>query len=80
MKLWQDGDYSEMANFSIMLDSIKLTLILLGIRVKLLSGMKVFIQYVIIIYQNWTIYMYVALVLKETTTDILYKFPNFVRR
>ena len=47
LKLWQDGDYSEMANFSIMLDYIKLTLILLRIRVKLLSGMKVFIQYVI---------------------------------
>ena len=47
------------------------------IRVQLFSGMRVFLQYVIIIDQSWTIYTYVALVLKETTTTILYKYPHF---
>ena len=39
--------------------------------------MRVFVKYVIIIDQNWTKYKYVDLVLKETTTHILYKPPHF---
>ena len=56
---------------------LKLTLILLDIRVQLISVMKVFVKYVIIIYQNWTIYTYVDLSLQETTTHIIYRYPNF---
>ena len=59
---------------------LKLPLILLGIRVQPLSGMRGFLQYGIIIHQKWYIYTYVALVLKETTIHILYKSPHFVRR
>ena len=47
------------------------------IEVKLLSGMKGFVQYVLIIDQNWTIYRYVVLLLMETMTHILYKSPHF---
>ena len=49
----------------------------MGVQVQILSGIRGFLQGVIIIDQNWTIYMYVALVLKGTTTNIQYKSPNF---
>ena len=39
--------------------------------------MRGFVQYVIIIYQNWIIYTYVAFVLKETVSNILYKSFHF---
>ena len=39
--------------------------------------MNRFVQYVIIIYQNWTVYTYVYFVLKETLSNILYKSPCF---
>ena len=39
--------------------------------------MRGFVQYVIIIYQNWTIFTYVSLVLKETVSNILYKYLHF---
>ena len=59
------------------LDSLKFYLRLLGILVQILPEMKEFVQYVTIIYQNWTIYTYVALVLKETVINILYKSLHF---
>ena len=49
----------------------------MGIQVQLLSEMRVFVQYDIIIDQNRTIYMYVSLVLKDTVSNILYKLPHF---
>ena len=57
-------------------NSLKLTQILLGIRVKQLQGMREFVQYVIIINQNWNMYMYVSLVLNKSTTSILYELPH----
>ena len=60
-----------------MSDYLKLPLRLLGIQVKLLSEIRGFVQYVITIYQNWTIYTYVTLVLKETVSKIMYKYPHF---
>ena len=39
--------------------------------------MRGFVKSVIIIHQNWTEYMYVALVLKDTMTHILLKPPHF---
>ena len=38
--------------------------------------MRGFVQYAIIIDQNWTIYTYVALVPKDSTAYILYKSPH----
>ena len=38
--------------------------------------MRIFVQYAIIIYQNWTMYKSVALVPKDSTTHILYKSPH----
>ena len=58
-------------------NSIKLPLRLMGVLVQLLSVMRRFVQYVIIIDQNWDIFTYVALLLKESTTYILYKSPHF---
>ena len=63
----------------IIINPLKLPLILLGIRVQLLSGMRVFVNYVIIINQKWTKYTYIVLVLKENMTSILYKFPDFCK-
>ena len=40
----------------------------MGIRLQLLSAIRCIVEYVIIIFQNLTIYKYVALVIKETTT------------
>ena len=57
-------------------NSLKPTLILLGMSVKFISVIRGFVKYVIIIYQNWTIYTYVALVLKENTTHMHYKYPH----
>ena len=68
------GGYTEVL---LIINYITLPLILQWIRVKLLSGMRVFVQHGIIIYQNWTIYTYLDLVLKETTTHIPYKPPHF---
>ena len=59
------------------LDYLKLHLILMGILVQLLTEMRVFVRYVIIIYQNWTIYAYLDLVLKGIVRNILYKSPHF---
>ena len=39
--------------------------------------MRGFVQYVIIIYQNWTIYTYGYLIIKETVSNIPYKSINF---
>ena len=47
----------------------------MGIRLQLLSAIRCIVEYVIIIFQNLTIYKYVALVIKETTINITYKFP-----
>ena len=58
------------------LNSIEINLISLGIRVQLLSVIRGFVQYVIIIDQDWTMYTYVHLVLKESTTYIMYKSPH----
>ena len=58
-------------------NSIKPPLSFLGIPVQLLSEMKGFVQYAIIIDKHWTIYTYVALVLKQSTTYILYNSPHF---
>ena len=58
-------------------NSIKIPIILMGVLVQQLSVMRIFVQYVIIIDQNWDIYTYVALLLKESTTYILYKSPHF---
>ena len=68
-KKWNMG--SNIFNF------IKLSLRLMGILVQLLSVMRVFVNYVIIIYWNWIKYTYLYLVLKENTTHILYKSPHF---
>ena len=38
--------------------------------------MRGFVRYAIIIYQNWTMYKYIALVIKDSTTYILYKSPH----
>ena len=56
---------------------IKLHIILIGIIVQLLSGMRVFVHYNIIMDQNWTIHTYVSLVLKKSTTYILYNPSHF---
>ena len=56
---------------------LKLSLILLFIRVQLISGMRVFVNCIIKIYQNWTKYIHVDLVLKETVGNILYKSTHF---
>ena len=61
------------------MNSIYIHLRLLGIRVKLLFGMRGFIYYSIIIDLKWTMYMHVALVLKKITTYILYNPLLFVR-
>ena len=65
-------------------NSLKLSLILLGIWVQILSWMKVFVKFFIIISPNRTKYMYVDLVHKENVThqtqlydNILYKCPIF---
>ena len=63
--------------FHVILYFIKPLLRLMGIAVQLLPEMRGFLQYVLIIYQNWTIYTYVALVLKETVINILYKYLHF---
>ena len=36
----------------------------------------IYTLYVIIFYQNWTKYMYVALVLKGTMSNIIFKYPH----
>ena len=64
-------------NLFIIINFLKLPLILLGIRVQLLSVVRVFVNYVIIIHQNWTKFMHVVLVLRENMTFILNKFPHF---
>ena len=51
----------------------------MSIRLRHLSGMRVFVQYVIIIVQKWAMYTHVALVLKESLTHILLKPLIFVR-
>ena len=53
------------------INEIKLTLRLMWIRVQPLSGTRGFVQYVIIYHQNWPIYTYVDMLLKETMTHIL---------
>ena len=47
------------------------------VLLKLLSRMRLFVKNFIIIDQNWTKYTYVALVIKETVSNILYKYPHF---
>ena len=49
----------------------------MGILIELVSEIRGFVDYVIIIYQNWTIYTYVALLLRETVSNILYKSLHF---
>ena len=66
-------------NLFIIINSLKIPLILLAIRVQLLSVMRGFVNYVIIIHQKWTKFMHVVLVLKENITCILYKFPHFCK-
>ena len=39
--------------------------------------MRGFVKYVIIIYKNWIIYTYIALVFKETVSNTLYKPLHF---
>ena len=63
----------------IIINSLKLPIIILGILVQLLSVMRVFVNYVIIIHQNWAKFMHVVLVLKENMTCILYKLPHFCK-
>ena len=43
---------------------INITLMIIGIQVQLLSGMRGFVQCAIIIDQNWTMYIYLSLVIK----------------
>ena len=63
----------------IIINCFKLPLILLGIWVQPLSGMRGFVNYVIIIHQKWTKYKYVVLVLKENKTRIIYRFSHFLK-
>ena len=63
----------------IIINSLKIPLILIGIIVQLLSVMREFVNYAIIIHQKWTKFMHVVLVLKENITCILYKFPHFCK-
>ena len=73
----------------IIINYLKLPLVLLGILVQLLSVMRVFVNYVIIIHQKLTKFMHVVLVLKENMhvllvlkenmTRIPYKFPHFCK-
>ena len=51
----------------------------MGSRVQLLSGIRGFVNYVIMINQKWTKCTYVFLVLKKIMTCIIYKFPNFCK-
>ena len=39
--------------------------------------MRRYVQYVIIIHQNLTMYMYVDLILKKTVSNIIYKYTHF---
>ena len=66
-------------NIFIIINSLKLPLILLGILVQLLSVMRGFVNYVIIIHQKWIKFMYVFLLLKENIISILYKLPHFCK-
>ena len=66
-------------HFFVIINSLKLLLILLVIPVQLLSVMRGFVSYVIIIHQKWTIFMYIVLLIKENMTCILYKFPHFCK-
>ena len=49
----------------------------MGILIELVSEIRGFVDYIIIIYQNWTIYTYVALLLREIVSNILYKSLHF---
>ena len=40
--------------------------------------MRGFVEYATIIDQNWTIYTYVYLIIKEIMKYILYKYPHFL--
>ena len=55
----------------------KNSLKLVGVWTELLSGMRGNFNYTIIIDKNWTKFVYVALVIKETITCILYNSPHF---
>ena len=62
-----------------MINSLKLPLILLGIQVQLLSVMRAFVNYAIIMKQKWTKFMHIVLLLKENMTSTIYKFPHFCK-
>ena len=63
--------------FHDILYSIKLLITLLEILVQPLPEMRGFVYYAIIIHQNWTIFTYVSLALKETLSNLLYKSLHF---
>ena len=63
--------------FHDILYSIKLLITLLEILVQPLPEMRGFVYYAIIIHQNWTIFTYVSLELKETLSNLICKSLHF---
>ena len=45
----------------------------MGIWVQLVLGKRVFVKYVIIIYQNWTKYIYMYLLIKPQINKYIFK-------